>query len=59
MIPDGVFWESLGLFFAKDFAMLGVFFQDFSFVYFLGGPYCRFTEQDSFGLDGSRFVNGS
>ncbi len=37
MVPDGVFRETLGLFFAEHFTVLSVFWWDFCFVYFLGG----------------------
>ncbi len=54
-----MFRESLGFFFAKDFTVFGVFFQDFCFVDFVGSSYGRFTKQESIKIEGARSVNGS
>ena len=45
MVPDGVFWESLRLFFTEDFTMFGIFWRDFWVVRFLDGPYGSSAEQ--------------
>ncbi len=44
MVPNGVFWKSLGFFLAEDFTMFGVFWRDFWIVRFLDGAYSGFAE---------------